>query len=246
MSQKRPTLKEIAAIAKVTPTTVSLALRDHPRISEATRQRVREVAAQLGYRRDANLAHLMRHLRIPAHRKEYPVLALVSDLDRRMDADPHPNSTWKGFSGRAEALGYSPQEFPIKLDGLSAPRLQSILEARGIGGVIFAALRSPEFVKGMDLSRFACAAIGNALRDPMLHRATSDKFSNTVLLCEHLWASGYRRIGLVIPKSQEIRVEDTFLGGYLTFHFRHQHGEWGSPIAYEGEWNQARILDWVK
>lgn len=245
MTGKRPTLKEIAELAKVTPTTVSLALRKHPRISESTRKRVSEIAEKLGYRQDAHLSHLMRHLRVPAHRKEFPVMALVSDAPKRMDAEKGPFSSWTGFSQQATALGYVPQEFSVSNENLSPKRLNGILKARGIRGVLFAALNEPAYVTKMDLSRLACATIGNVIREPALSRATSDKFSNTVLLCERMWSMGYRRIGLVIPKSQEIRVEDTFLGGYLTFQFRHSHEQWSAPLAYEGEWDQAAILNWV-
>jgi LacI family transcriptional regulator len=245
MSKRRPTLKEIAEIARVTPTTVSLALRGHPRISAATRDKVRKVAEELGYRQDAHLSRLMRHLREPAHRKEYPVIALISDYDWRLDSETHSTATWAGFSRRAIELGYTPQELSIHLEGLSAKRLQGILEARGIGGIIFASLRKPDFLKELDLSRFACAGIESALGEPRLHRAASDRFFNTVLLCEHLWQEGFRRIGLVIPEIQEMRVDNTFLGGYLSFQFRHSHAGFPTPLVYEDLWDGAAILKWA-
>jgi LacI family transcriptional regulator len=54
------TLKAIAARAGVSFSTVSLSLRDHPRISAATRERVKAVAAEMGYVYDRAAATLRK------------------------------------------------------------------------------------------------------------------------------------------------------------------------------------------
>lgn len=243
---RKTTLKDIAEACGVTATTVSLALRGHARISEATRVRIQKAAREMGYEPDARLSHLMRYLREPAHRKENPVLALVTDGEIRAKEDARPFCTWKGFQSRSEQLGYRPEEFSLDIEGLSPGRLNSILRARNIRGVVFGGLWKPDFVKEMDLSELACASIGHVIREPVLSRAASDKFSNTVFLCQRLWSMGYRRIGLVIPEVQEIRVEDTFLGGYLTFHFRHRHKGWTAPLTHEAEWSPEAALRWTR
>ena len=45
----KPTIKDIARIAEVSPSTVSRALRDNPRISEEVRRKVREIATDLDF-----------------------------------------------------------------------------------------------------------------------------------------------------------------------------------------------------
>lgn len=76
----RVTIKDLARAAGVSTTTVSLALRDDARISQATRARVQAVAAQLGYSRDPALAALValrdessRCTCSPTHRPEGPL-----------------------------------------------------------------------------------------------------------------------------------------------------------------------------
>ncbi|MCP4640956.1 MAG: LacI family transcriptional regulator [bacterium] len=49
MTAKRVTISDIAEIAGVHRSTVSLALRDDPRIPESTRERIQRVAAEIGY-----------------------------------------------------------------------------------------------------------------------------------------------------------------------------------------------------
>ena len=51
----RPTLQDIAKRAGVGKATVSLALRNDPKISAATRERVRAIAEELKYRPDPAL-----------------------------------------------------------------------------------------------------------------------------------------------------------------------------------------------
>ncbi len=46
----RPTIKDIAKILGISPSTVSRALKDHPDISEETKRKVKEVALQINYR----------------------------------------------------------------------------------------------------------------------------------------------------------------------------------------------------
>src|SRR5215213_3801206 len=64
----RPTIRTLAAIAGLTPAAVSMALRNHSRISAATRQRVQELARKHGYRPDPAVTKLMHHLR--THRRK--------------------------------------------------------------------------------------------------------------------------------------------------------------------------------
>jgi DNA-binding LacI/PurR family transcriptional regulator len=47
--EKRPTIKDIAKIAKVSNTAVSMALRGHTRISLETRQKILRIAKRLDY-----------------------------------------------------------------------------------------------------------------------------------------------------------------------------------------------------
>ncbi|MBK9151736.1 MAG: LacI family DNA-binding transcriptional regulator [Saprospiraceae bacterium] len=47
--KKRITIRDIAAMLSLTPSSVSRALSNHPGISETTKQRVQEAVKELGY-----------------------------------------------------------------------------------------------------------------------------------------------------------------------------------------------------
>jgi LacI family transcriptional regulator len=63
------TQRDLAKMAGVSHTTVSLALRQHPSISDETRARILKLAHKLSYRPDPMLAALnaYRVKRAPAH-----------------------------------------------------------------------------------------------------------------------------------------------------------------------------------
>ena len=74
-------MQDIADRVGLSRSAVSLALRNHPSIPEATRERVRQAAAELGYRRNPLVAALMMQLRQPRHRAT-ATLALITKFPR--------------------------------------------------------------------------------------------------------------------------------------------------------------------
>src|ERR687885_1687979 len=71
---QRPTLKDVAREAGVSIKTVSRALNDEPRISAATRTKVLEVVAALGFRPNT----LARHMR--AGGRDRTVALVIPDM----------------------------------------------------------------------------------------------------------------------------------------------------------------------
>src|SRR5690606_18931267 len=103
---KRATLKDVAKAAGCHFTTVSLALREHPSIPEATRQRIAEVARQLGYERDpvfSVLSHFHTKGRV---RTDAPRIAFVRNYgyDHEGRLYPHMQEVWEGAKRQAELL----------------------------------------------------------------------------------------------------------------------------------------------
>ncbi|MCC5849787.1 MAG: LacI family DNA-binding transcriptional regulator [Verrucomicrobia bacterium] len=239
-------LKHLAEAAGVSRTTVSLALRNHPRISLAMREKIQALAKEMGYVPNAEVSKVMGMIRESKESGDRPVLGMITDYDHPLRSQQPPSDTWLGFASRAAALGYSPEEFWVGDGKLSPRRLGDILHARGIRGFVFSALLDPSFAAQMDLSGFACASIGLTIHKPALHRSSSDKYANTLLACQKLWDRDCRRIALAVPFKQEDRVEYTFLSGYLIFHHLHRHKGWSVPIVDEGEWSPSRIADWVR
>lgn len=160
-----PTLREIAANVGVTPTTVSLALRDSPRISEATRQRVKQVADDLGYRPNAELSRVMMQLKNRQRSDVRPVMALVMPGDRNADE----NKPLLGmFQGLAETAGYGMDVIRLGEQAMSFARMTDILRNRGIRGALLYRVSGPapdslDSLKGLALCCIGPAPKGSRL-----------------------------------------------------------------------------------
>ncbi len=63
MSKKRPTINDIAKLLNVTTSTVSRALNNHPKISDKTKEKVKETAKKLNYRHNTLAANLRQGTR---------------------------------------------------------------------------------------------------------------------------------------------------------------------------------------
>jgi len=83
----KATLQDVATRVGVHRTTVSLALRDHPRIPAATRERVKTAAAKLGYRSNPLVSALMKSRR-SGRAVKHVALAYVTNYPTRFGWRP--------------------------------------------------------------------------------------------------------------------------------------------------------------
>ena len=121
-------LKAVAEAAGVSAMTVSRVFRHSPKVSTATRDRVLEAAAQLGYRPDPLVAQLMERIRMHRQHGERATLALLYEHV----SEPigiHHYVTLESVRARAEPHGYRVDAIRVGKGGLSPKRVQQVLEA---------------------------------------------------------------------------------------------------------------------
>jgi DNA-binding LacI/PurR family transcriptional regulator len=211
------TMRTVAEQAGVTQATVSLSLANHPRIPEATRRRIREIADRLGYRPNPYVAALMRARRRRRPPADRPVLALVNGLDGRHawrdSAAPTVHQMRLGAIERARLRGYRPEEFWLHEDGMSPVRFSGMLRARGIVGVLLGPLRPGAPVPDLDWSSFAAVRLGVPLPDLDLPAVCNDHFFSSLEVVRRAHALGYRRPGLVMLRTHRARFHGRWEGG---------------------------------
>ncbi|HEY3755709.1 MAG TPA: LacI family DNA-binding transcriptional regulator [Opitutaceae bacterium] len=199
-------VREIARQAGVSPSTVSLALRNSPRLAAETRRRVQAVAQTLGYHPNAKVVALMSQLRASRNVGAEACFGVVSlyPTPRPWEQMPHFARIHESMTERAAQLGYRLEPFWLKAPGLRLPRARQILDARGIQGLI--SFGSPDVDQEFprELDHYAVVTIGQSIRT-RLHRVTSHFFGDTWRALEHLHGLGYRRPGLVLGQYEENR-----------------------------------------
>ncbi len=199
--QPPPTLRQIGAAAGVSASTVSLALRDHPSISQSTRERIRELAQKMGYRSDAVLAKAMAHLQRSREKKGVVVLGIVNGFPWRLPHKTIPQfgDFWQPAFAHADAHGYKLEEFWVHEPGMTLQRLREILKARGIEGLLVTTATGGAGYLDFDLTGFSAVCVGPCLWSPAIHSVATDHSQAMRLALDEVLSLGYQRIGLALP-----------------------------------------------
>jgi LacI family transcriptional regulator len=217
-NQHRVTLADVAREAKVHVTTVSLAMRNHPRLPLSTRTRIRKLADRLGYRPDPFLQALVAYRGKTMARRNPPTLAYVTNWDTRFGwkkVTAHPQF-YNGAQAKALELGFNLDHFWMRESGLSHTRLNDILETRGINGLIVAShMRGMDAELHFDWSHFSAVKIDYLPHKPELHNVTNDQCSVIRLAVQRVMAAGYRRIGFVMHRGWDHSVDRLWTAGFV-------------------------------
>jgi LacI family transcriptional regulator len=212
------TLEDVADRAGVHRSTVSLALRDHPRIPEATRRRICAIAEKLGYRANPLVTALMQSRR--TGRKTPVTIAFVTAYPTRYGWRPVHHARpdfFPGADARAKELGYRLEHFWLAEPGMTPERFCDILTARGITGIIIGRLPPGENAMALLWKRYSCVALGMTLRSPRLHRVTENHYDTAAQAMQQCRERGYRRVGFAFTDANDSpQVGDRWLGAYLT------------------------------
>lgn len=121
-SPSRHTMEDIAAQAGVSKITVSRALRDSPSVTLATRERIKALAEQMGYR----FNHSARNLRLRRSHTIAVVLEMQPDADRPI-SDPYPLQLLGGITQELTTRGYS-----VLLTAMQSTQLSPAMAADGV------------------------------------------------------------------------------------------------------------------
>jgi LacI family transcriptional regulator len=218
LSSNPPTLREIARRAGVSHTTVSLALRNHPSIPEPTRERLRHLADELGYRSNVLVSALMSQVRLKQHKSGPEVVGFLTGGPTADEWKHHSASVGfhEGARRRALQLGMRIEPFWLGPGGSAAAATCRMLRARSIRGNLITPFALPVYDHELDWGHLICVGLGYAFPHHALHRATHNHFRGAFLAHERLGQLGYQRIGLMLDRDdQNRRVNYGWLGGYL-------------------------------
>jgi DNA-binding LacI/PurR family transcriptional regulator len=216
-ARPRVSLRDIANEIGVSHVTVSLALRDDPRISATRRQEIAAAAARLGYRPDPMLASLSAYRQAKRPVEIRSTVAWINqwknprDLRRLQEFDAY----WRGASDYAAKLGYRLDEFVIGKD-MTPARLQQILLARNVRGILIPPHANDLTLPDFDWSQFSVVRLGISVKQARAHIVTSDQIYCAAMAFERIWERGYRRIAYVSSHPFDRNTGGNFRAGYLS------------------------------
>jgi LacI family transcriptional regulator len=216
------TLQQIARAAGCSLATVSYALRGDLKIRPATRARVQQVAEQLGYRPNPRFSALMSHIRNarPVAAGERIAFVWVHTSRRLTAENLYLRLVFEGARARAERLGFALEEFWTDDPGMTARRLQEIIVARGITGVLLSPVLTPETALALDWdwSRFAAVVIGNVTWTPELHHVGHHHFLAMRTALAELAKLGCARPAAIVDAVIDERAKHAWTAAFLAHH----------------------------
>lgn len=209
--QRRVGLRAVAGAAGVSLMTVSLALRNSPRVLAETRRRVREIAERVGYRPDPEIARLMRRLR-PARSTEGVVLAMIDLHSERVKrVQLYDARLREGIMRRAHQLGYAVSLFALHEYRGRLAQLLRVVRARGITGALLLPSTPPVALDpAVNWDGLSIVAVTTSVISPEFHQVVPNHLLNIRMLFERLRAHGFKRFGLILSESLHQRTHETY------------------------------------
>ena len=240
-------LRHLARLADLSPSAVSLALRDSPKISAATKKRVQKLAEKAGYHADATVVAMMSHLRKPSAVRQAACFGVISfyDQPRPWEKSTHQARIFQGMTKRADELGYRLEPIWLREPGMTDRRVRDILATRGIEGLL--CFGSPDFAQEFpaELAQCAVVTVGLSIRTPQ-HRVTSHFYNDTVNALNRVHRLGYRRPGLILGTYEEGRSALAHSSAYLGWCENHLGARGALPVLRLAAVEKKPVLEWLE
>ena len=224
---KRVTVRDIAALAGVSTSTVSRALNDHPAISSGTKKAVRDACVKLNYMPDITAKGLSGH-------ETHTIGIIVPDI-----SNPYFSALCTAMEGRAAERGYR----VILINTLHSPSyeldaIDQLLSHQVDGMLINACSPSSQGEHGALLGNTPCVYLGGN-HGPLCSFVEADNERGAYEAAQYLHLLGHRDI-VFLGGRESSRVLAQRLAGYRRS--MTQNGLLCREITWRGE--ESGLLDW--
>ncbi len=194
-------LRDVAEKAGVSVATASRALADHPRISEATKARVRRAAEELGYTPSAVARSLVK--------RETRTLGVVTTTV----TDPYAAEVVRAVEDAAEAAGYT----LILVASHGVPRREvsgiRMLYERRVDAIIVISSRGTHLYESiLPTLDVPLVLINGRLSHPKVRSVRADNRQGMRLATEYLLDLGYQRIAYIGGPTQGRSAQERVQG----------------------------------
>ncbi len=198
------TITEIARQCGISPTTVSLVLRNRPGIGDETRQRVRDVAQELGYQRHttAQIESLREHLNVGCIVRS----GRRGRVERTPRADPFYSWVFAGIEATARSQQMNLLYASVPVDERNVPLdFPRHLLAQRLDAVLIVGAFSDETVREIRSQLHIPTVLVDATPGPQLHDAVIvDQKGGAHALASYLIAHGHQQIGIIsLPREAD-------------------------------------------
>ena len=203
---KKVTLKDIAVRAGYSTITVSKALRNHPDISESTRECIRQMAADLGYVKNASATGLRTG-------STYTLALIIGDI-----TNPFFGILARYVEQYAKKEGYT--VIVMNTDEVPEKELDAVKAAisSNVDGVLIVPCQKDDAaIRLMESRNLPYVLIGRYFPEHTRHAVTIDDYSGGYQATAHLLDRGYQRI-LMLNADPDLSASTERYRGYRQAH----------------------------
>ena len=205
MKFESTTIKDIAKILKLSPSTISRALKDSHQISKETKKKVLDLAESLNYRPNPFALGLKE-------RKTKNIGIVVSEI-----ANSFFSQAINGIESVAQEKGYNVVITQSK-ELLEREKLAlQFLASRSVDGIIISVSTETSdythiqtlYEKGLPIVSF-----DRIVNFPNIHKVKLDNFEGTYKATKHLLNNGFKKISL-LASAQHLSITEERIQGYI-------------------------------
>ena len=254
----RVTIKQVAQAAKVHYSTVSKALRGSGRIPAATRNRIQQIAEQIGYHKDPVMLALaaQRSQCSRLHREPRMVFVTNRWSTGELDNFDFMRQFVDGVRHQAKLMGYACDLLLID-DAKPGPRgIEHQFDPAQTDGIIVGAFDPQLRRLELDWSRYAVVKIDSAFMVPGASLVANDQLQIARTAFHNAYRLGYRRIGMAVGQAEEETTQDLYSAGcYLAqddlaiptipILYCREHYDYASTARRVADWIRANRLEIV-
>lgn len=184
------TIKQIARLANVSPTAVSMALNNRKGVSKKTRERILQIAKKLNY--TPNYA-----ARSLSGKRSHSLGLLISNI-----ADPFYSELVKGVEEKANTLGYNIILSNTANNVIKEKHYVSTFVSKGVDGIIFSTVTVDDpNIDWLIEGQFPFVILNRLpLNHPFIDRMDSvalNDYSGSYKAIEHLYKLGHDQIAII-------------------------------------------------
>jgi LacI family transcriptional regulator, galactose operon repressor len=218
-------IRELARRSGVSVATVSRALNDRAEVSPATRERIIELARELGYSPNHPARTLVR--------RRSDMVGLIWDTGAEIEAHDsrHPflQDLLIGLKRALSDASYHLMLLSIAQAGARVDAYVRAAQQHSLDGVLMMAV-DPDHpaITALVASQIACVGLDLPVRGPRATHVTSDNRTGAVAAVRHLHALGHRRIATITGPPHMLPAAERLAG------YRYEIARLG--LEYRGEY----------
>lgn len=227
---KRVSIRQIAEQAGVSTATVSMVLNDNPKITQATRDKVRRVIDKAGYQPNRIAQSLSG--------KYTRVLGVLLPTLRHALADPYFGELISGICDRAARLGHKVTLESAKPDFIREKKHLELFDRRFVDGVLCIGFNDRHvFLKDFAKAGHPMIVVNNQFDPWGVDQVVCDYRSGTDQVMTYLQQLGHTKIGLIHGSP------DVFTSRVITEVFQHRAPHLDGSFLEDGHFTEERGIE---